>query len=264
MLAIVIILRLTDPDPPLPSINSGGVNDQGLNDAAPHEEPLSQEEVKQIRAALAEEDDPAKRLEELKRSARIVANELARIARNPREPQESRASAMRMLGEYEPSIALDHLAALAADWALADPMRVQAIYELAKVEDDRTFDRLTHLYQTGRNFAGRYHIIHKLGGLGDDRAVPVLIEALQRDPDDSVKNHAAKHLGRFPEDDRARAALLQAARSNPNRSVRMNAIRQLARFEGDEVEQTLQAIASSPLEDEKNRKLAENILHRRR
>lgn len=123
------------------------------------------------------------------------------------------------------------LARLLTDPTASAPLRQQAGRSLIECDAPAGIAAVHDLLQ-GRAppLSDLYVLVHLLAGTGSKDVVPVLIEALQRSTDRSVRCHAATGLGNFP--GRAASETLAAAvAADEYPAVRANALRALTRID---------------------------------
>jgi hypothetical protein len=149
--------------------------------------------------AKAEVAPPARQPDWLECAARAggagSAGALAAIARDPAKPPGYRVAAARAL--------------LTADAAAAVPVVAELLREPTALPD-------------------LYLLVHMLAATARPDVAPVLVDALRRSADRSVRCHAATGLGGFRDTD-AVEALATAATGDEYPAVRVNALRALVR-----------------------------------
>lgn len=118
------------------------------------------------------------------------------------------------------------LLALANDAQAVATLRSAAVRALIAVDPAAAAGPTAQLLATSPVPPDGYLLVHLLAGTGHPSALPVLVEALARSPDRSVRCHAATGLGQFA-GETAAAALAQAALGDEYPAVRTNALRAL-------------------------------------
>jgi hypothetical protein len=120
------------------------------------------------------------------------------------------------------------LLSIVGDAARPPALRLQAGRSLIAIDPLVAIPTVDSLLAEPALLPELYLLVHLLAGTGRTEAVPVLVSALQRCRDRSVRCHAATGLGNFA-NEAAVAALAAAALGDEYPAVRSNALRALVR-----------------------------------
>lgn len=131
---------------------------------------------------------------------------------------------------------------------LTDPetdVQAAAADSLGALHLHEAFDDLQHLYHRSREWLVKFSIVAALGELGDQRAFPLLQDALSSD-NELVRTAAIGSLGELG-DSRAIALLTPLAR-DPDWQIRYRVVQALGNLDGPEARSTLEQLTQDEVE----------------
>lgn len=142
-----------------------------------------------------------------------------------------------------------------------DPVvRGKSLALLTMRKDEKAFNAVKIVYETDRQYPGRYQLINAMGALGNAEAVPTLIHALKYETDKEIRYHAATALGDFAADRSAYEMLKYFSQYDQDPQVRKNAIVAVAKAKSEETALFLENLSQTE-KDSDIRRIIETVLH---
>lgn len=195
------------------------------------------------------------------RQSALDLNILREAALNPLEPKLFRVSLVRIIGEMSGEGPFELLLRLFKDKGVDPSVRATALAALRRRESPKVFEAIQHVFRTEPNYPARHVLVIEMGCTQDERAIPIILEAIQPNQEKQIRYHAAQALRYFVERPFVQEKLKYYASEDPDHLLRRSCILSLATLQEARIKGFLEGLLRSERHPQ-IRKLLRHLLKR--